>query len=208
MFVSFFPRPEAVLYRRRFFGPRWRWRFGIGYASESRSRAGSARWALRRSGRRRLAVVRSLFCADRCGLRRLHGCGSHRIPGRHGPFLGSALILFTSYFQVQVCSRDQHLVWTVLRPGPGRAFEVGAGHGRAVLRRIVDLCRHRARGRRSRRDDAILRQPLHFPLADGDERFLCRQLATAAYNRRRLPAGPGRRHALCQHHGRSRGQSH
>lgn len=28
---------------------------------------------------------------------------------------------------------DQQLVWTVLRPGPGRAVEVGTGHGRAVL---------------------------------------------------------------------------
>ena len=104
--------------------------------------------------------------------------------------------------------RHQQLVWAVLRSGPGRAFQIGAGHGRAVLRRIVDLRRHRLRRGRGRRDDAVLRQSLHLPLAHRDERFLHGQLAAAARDRGRLAAGAGRHHAVCHHHGRSRRQSH
>ena len=98
--------------------------------------------------------------------------------------------------------RDQQLVRAVLRSCPGRTFQIEAGHGRAVLQRIVDLRRHRVGRGRRRRDDTILRQPLHLPLANRDERFLRRELATAAHHRRRLAARAGRHHALCHHDGK------
>ena len=153
-----------------------------------------------------VALVRPLFCPLRRNLRR-------RLDGVRAASLGAVVhprfsadpvhFLFSGSGQ----RRYQQLVRAVLRSRPGRAFEIEAGHGRAVLQRIVDLRRHRPDRGRGRRDDAVLRQPLHLPLADRDERLLHHKLAATPHNRGRLAAGAGRHHAVCDHHGRSRRQS-
>src|ERR1700681_2066324 len=153
-----------------------------------------------------VALVRPLFRPLRRNLRR-------RLDGVRAASLGAVVhprfradpvhFLFSGPGQ----RRHQQLVRAVLRSRPGRAFEIEAGHGRAVLQRIVDLRRHRPGRGRGRRDDAVLCQPLHLPLADRDERLLHRKLATTPHHRGRLAAGAGGHHAVCDHHGRSRRQS-
>ncbi len=122
--------------------------------------------------------------------------------------LGSALILFTTYFQVQVSVAINSWYgpfYDLIQAALSKSRPVTS---RAVLQRIVDLRRHRAGRGRGRRADAVLRQPLHLPLAHGDERLLHRQLAAAAHHRGRLAARAGRHHAVCDHRGRPRRQPH
>ena len=129
-------------------------------------------------------------------------------PWAHWSILGSALILFTTYFQVQVSVAINSWYgpfYDLVQAALSKSRPVDA---RGVLRPTVDLRRHRpGRGHR-RRADALLRQPLHLPLAHRDERLLHRQLAAAAHHRGRLAARAGRHHAVCHHHRKSRRQSH
>ncbi len=204
MFVSFFPRPKlfflsAILWTALAMAFWYGFAANLIVSSAARRRRGDVLVGT-------VALVRPLFCA----LRR-HLCG--RLDGVRAASLGAVVDPRFRTDPVHLLlpgpgqRRHQQLVRAVLRSGPGRAFEIEAGHGRAVLPRIVDLRRHRAGRGRGRRDDAVLRQPLHLPLADGDERLLHRKLATAAHHRGRLAAGAGRHHAVCDHHGRSRRQS-
>ena len=66
-------------------------------------------------------------------LRRRSGRALAPHPWWRWSILGSALILFTTYFQVQVIGRDQRLVRPVLRPDPGRARQDPRGDARRVL---------------------------------------------------------------------------
>ena len=128
-------------------------------------------------------------------------------PWARWSILGSALILFTSYFQVQVSVAINSWYgpfYDLIQAALSKSRPVTVEE---FYSRIVDLRRHRlGRGRR-RRADAILRQPLHLPLANRDERFLRRELAAAAHHRGRLAARAGRHHAVCHHDGKPRRQS-
>jgi len=65
-----------------------------------------------------------------------------RIPGRRGPSsvaIDSCYLLFSGPGQ----RRHQRMVGPFYDLVQAAAFEIEAGHGRAVLQRIVDLRRHR-----------------------------------------------------------------
>ena len=80
--------------------------------------------------------------------------------------VGSALILFTSYFQVQV--------------SVAIALKIGTRHAFSILLPTCNLRRDCVRRCECRRPDQVLCQPLHISLAHGDERLLCRKLAASA----------------------------
>ena len=110
-------------------------------------------------------------------------------------------------FPGQVTRRDQRLVRPVLRPDPGRARQDPPGHARRILRAAR---RPSSRSRSSPSSvgvlSLLLRQPLHLPLAHGDERLLHAPLAAAAPHRGRLAARAGGHHALLHHHREPRRQ--
>ena len=83
--------------------------------------------------------------------------------------VGSALILFATYFQVQVSVAINSWYGPFYDLIQAALSKSEAGHGRAVLRPIVDFRRHCAGRGHRRRADAVLRQPLHLPLAHRDE---------------------------------------
>src|ERR1700739_4952734 len=121
--------------------------------------------------------------------------------------LGSGLILFTSYFQVEVSVAINswygpfyNMVQAALSKSAPVSIEQFYGE--------LFYCRgYRPVRGDGRRRPAILRQPLHLPLAHRDERLLHRELAAAALDRGRLAARAGRHHAICDDRGRSRRQS-
>ena len=165
---------------------------------------------LRRAGRR--AADRRLAFLDRAlplvlpllppCRRPLHGLladgGAAPLVALVGPRLGADPL--HDLFSGRAHGRDQRLVRALLRPDPGGPRQVPPGDARRVLRRHRHLPRNRARLRRGGRAVAVLRQPLHLPLAHGDERLLHAPLAAAAPHRGRLAARPGRHHALLDHH--------
>ena len=122
--------------------------------------------------------------------------------------VGSALILFATYFQVQVSVAINSwfgpfydLIQAALAKTRPVTLPEFYGH-------LSTFASHRPDCGHGRRADALLRQPLHLPLAHRDERLLHRQLAAAAHHRGRLAARAGRHHAVCHHHRRPRRQSH
>ena len=154
----------------------------------------------------RCGSISILRCSSRSS--QASGCGSRRIPGRTGRSLGSALILFATYFQVQVSVAINSWFGPFYDLIQAALSKTRAGDAVGVLRRHLDLRLDRSGRGRGRRADALLRQPLHLPLAHRDERILHRQLAAAAQDRRRLAACAGRHHAVCHHHRTARRQSH
>ncbi len=121
---------------------------------------------------------------------------------------GSALIIFTTYFQVQVSVAINtwygpfyDLVQAALSKTAAGDVTQGSSTGQ-----LLELRRHRPRRRHGRRADRLLRQPLHLPLAHGDERILRDQLAEAAHHRGRLAARPGRHDAFLHDGGGPRRQ--
>ena len=121
-------------------------------------------------------------------------------PWAHWSILGSALILFVTYFQVQVsvAINDWYgpfydLIQTALAKSAPVTLV-------AVLYFASGLRRHRLRRGHSQRADAVLRQPLYFPLAYRHERLLHGELGQAAADRRSFAACPGRHHAVLHDH--------
>jgi len=142
------------------------------------------------------ALVRPLFCALRRHLSRAPGWCSRRIPWAPWSVVGSAMILFAFpifRFEVSVAINSWYgpfydLVQAAL-------FEIEAGHGRAILRRIVDLRRHRPGRGRGRRDDAVSSSATtssRWRTAMND--FYTAKLAATAHHRRRFAAGAGGHH--------------
>src|SRR2546430_5973923 len=72
------------------------------------------------------------------------------------------------------------------------------------LHAALPIWRHRGDSHHLRGADGLHHQPLHFPLAHGDERLLRRQLAASAAHRGSLAARPGRHDAIC----RNRSEEH
>ncbi len=110
--------------------------------------------------------------------------------------LGSALILFTTYFQVEVSVAINDWYgpfYDLIQAALGKTRTGDAG---GILRLDRRFPRHRAGGGRRRRAVAVLRQPLRLPLAQRDERLLHELLAAAARHRGRLAARAGRHHAV------------
>ncbi len=121
---------------------------------------------------------------------------------------GSALIIFATYFQVQVSVAINawygpfyDLIQAALAKTAPVTLAQFFGH-------LAELRRNRLRRRRRRGHDALLRQPLHLPLAHRDERLLHGQLGKAAQDRGRFAAGTGRHHAVCANDGRAGGEPH
>ena len=75
---------------------------------------------------------------------------------------------------------DQQLVRLVLRPHPEVAGLAQCRHQRRLFRPARDVPDHRDGLYLRRRLQRLPGQPLHLPLAHGDERLLRRQLAEAA----------------------------
>ena len=122
--------------------------------------------------------------------------------------LGSALILFVTYFQVQVSVAINDWYgpfYDLIQAALGKTREVTIGEFYRGLATFLEIALRR---RRRRRAVALLHQPLRLPLADGDERLLHVALAAAAQHRGRLAARAGRHHALRQHDRVPRRQPH
>ena len=101
---------------------------------------------------------------------------------------------------------DQPVVRHLLRHDPEGAGQAGRGDGGGVLRAARHLPDHRDGLHHHRRPQRVLHQPFRVPLADRDERPLCRAVAAGAAHRRRLAAGAGRHHALRRDRGIARRQ--
>ena len=85
--------------------------------------------------------------------------------------LGSALILFSSYFTVQVTvalNSWRGPFYDMIQAALSKTRPV---HAVGILRRRLDLRLYRHGGDRGPRADELLRQPLHLPLAHRDERI-------------------------------------
>ncbi len=122
--------------------------------------------------------------------------------------LGSALILFVTYFQVQVSVAINDWYgpfYDLIQAALGKTREVTIGEFYRGLATFLEIA-HARRGRR--RAVALLHQPLRLPLADGDEQLLHVALAAPAEHRGRLAARAGRHHALRQHDRVPRRQPH
>ena len=93
-------------------------------------------------------------------------------PWAHWSILGSALILFVTYFQVQVsvAINDWYgpfydLIQTALaKSGPVTLNQ--------FFLSLIDFAGHRLRRSHGQRADAVLRKPLYIPVAHGDEQLL------------------------------------
>ena len=92
--------------------------------------------------------------------------------------VGSALILFASYFQVQVSVAINSWYGPFYDMVQAALSKSGPVTIEQFYSELSTFRLHRAGRGRGRRDDAVLRQPLHLPLAHRDERFLHDALAT------------------------------
>ena len=122
--------------------------------------------------------------------------------------LGSALILFTTYFQVQVSVTINGWFGPFYDLIQASAIEARSSYDPGIQRLPRDVSEHRARRGRGRRARAVFHLALHFSLAHGDERLLRRELAAASQDRGRVAAYAGRHDAVCDHHGEPRRQLH
>lgn len=102
-------------------------------------------------------------------------------PWSHWSIFGSALILFTSYFQVQVsvAINDWYGPFYDLVQA---ALSKSAPSTASILPSARNVCRNCICRSDSRRFDQVLCQPLHLSLAYCDERIL-RRVLVAASNR-------------------------
>ena len=112
-------------------------------------------------------------------------------PWAHWSILGSALILFVTYFQVQVsvAINDWYgpfydLVQTALA-------KISTGHAGAILSVASGLRGHRLHRCHRQRTDKVFRQPLYLPVAHRDERLLHGELEQGATDRGSFAARPG-----------------
>ena len=122
MFVSFFPRPKL------FFWSAVAWTalamaVWYGFAGEffRRPKSRSSAWPPSQP-RRCCGLTFITWFASRFSRALWMWFAPH--PWARWSILGSALIIFTSYFQVQVSVAINALVWAVLRHDPGRPFKV------------------------------------------------------------------------------------
>ena len=91
---------------------------------------------------------------------------------------------------------DQQLVWQLLRLDTEGACHAEQCHTSGILRADMDLPRYRDGVHHRRRSQQFPREPLHLPMADGDERLLRRKLAEAPRYRGRFATCPGGYDAL------------
>ena len=124
------------------------------------------------------------------------GRASRRIRGGAGRSSARRLILFTTYFQVEVSVAINDWYgpfYDLIQAALGKTREVTIGEfyagivdflGIALVAVFVGVL------------SLLLRQPLRLPLAHGDERLLHEPLAAAPPHRGRLAARAGGHHAL------------
>ena len=209
------PAPEALLHvggaLEHFCGP------GLvplgrtvrrGSRSAARGRRRAAHHRHRRLPVAALPVVLRLFRGGHPARSTHSGPGSARIPGRTGRSSGSGVAAVHHLFPGAGLGGRQQLVRPVLGPDPGHSGQDGHLLHRRGLWPDRQLPRAGARRRHGQRAHRLLRQPLHLPLAHGDEQLLHGSLADPAPHRGRLAARAGRHDALLHDHGRARRQLH